>query len=201
MLSAMSEDLEAEKRRLRRAMSARRRGVSPDAADSAARMVAAQLLSADEFKTAPCVALYAAHAGELPTRACFDAVLRAGKTPLLPRVGAGRRLIFCRVERWEELRSGRYGVPEPPEGSPVVDPAAADLVLVPGLAFDFRGHRLGRGQGCYDATFPPGTEAPRLFGLGFEWQVVESVPHASHDRGMDAIVTGRAVRRITRNTA
>ncbi len=200
MLSAMSEDLEAEKRRLRRAMSARRRAVSPEAANTAAGMMAAQLLTAEEFEAAPRVALYAAQAGELPTRACFDAVLRVGKTPLLPRAGAGRRLIFCRVERWEELRSGRYGVPEPPEGSPVVDLATADLVLMPGLAFDSRGHRLGRGQGCYDATFPPGTEAPRLFGLGFEWQVVESVPHASHDRGMDAIVTERALRRITRNT-
>ena len=201
MLSAMSEGLEAEKRRLRRDMSARRQGVSPDVASSAADRVAAQLFSDVEFEAARCVALYAALAGELPTRACFDAVLRAGKTPLLPRMGAGRCLIFCRVERWEELGPGRYGVLEPPEGSAVIDPAAADLVLVPGLAFDSRGHRLGRGQGCYDATFPPGTEAPRLFGLGFEWQVLELVPHASHDRGMDAIVTERAVRRITRKTA
>lgn len=199
MLSAMSEDLEAAKRRLRRAMSAQRRAVSPEAADSAARRVAAQLLGAEEFDAAPRVALYADHAGELPTRACFDAVLRAGKTPLLPRVGAGRRLSFCRVGSWEELRSGRYGVPEPPEGSPVIDPVATDLVLVPGLAFDTDGHRLGRGAGCYDATFPPGSEAPRLFGLGFEFQLLESVPHASHDRGMDAIVTERAVCRIPRN--
>ena len=201
MLAAMDEDLEAEKRLLRRAMSLRRQGVSPETARSAARMVAAQLRTVAEFEAAPQVALYADIAGELPTRACFDAVLRAGKTPLLPRMGTGRGLIFCRVERWEQLRTGRYGVSEPPEGSPVVVPAAADLVLVPGLAFDSDGHRLGRGQGCYDATFPPGTEAPRLFGLGFEWQLVESVPHVSHDRGMDAIVTERAVRRITRNIA
>jgi 5-formyltetrahydrofolate cyclo-ligase len=201
MLSAMSKDLEAEKRRLRRTMSARRRAVSSEAAISAGRRVAAALLDAAEFEAAPRVALYADHAGELPTRPCFDAVLSAGKIPLLPRMGAERRLSFCRVERWGELRAGRYGVSEPPEGSPPVDLAAADLVLVPGLAFDSAGQRLGRGQGCYDATFPPGTGAPRLFGLGFEWQLVESVPHASHDRGMDAIVTERGVRRITRNPA
>ena len=86
MLSAMSEDLEAAKRRLRRAMSAQRRAVSPEAADSAARRVAAQLLGAEEFDAAPRVALYADHAGELPTRACFDAVLRAGKTHATDRV-------------------------------------------------------------------------------------------------------------------
>ncbi len=94
MLSAMNGDLESEKRQLRSAMSARRRAVSPEAADTAARRVAAQLLSAEEFEAAPRVALYADHAGELPTRACFDAVLQAGKILLLPRMGAGRRLDF-----------------------------------------------------------------------------------------------------------
>ena len=199
MLSAMNGDLESEKRQLRSAMSARRRAVPAEASNSAARRVALQLSRTEEFEAAPRVALYADHAGELPTRACFDAVLQAGKILLLPRMGAGRRLDFCRIERWEELRAGRYGVLEPPPGSPVIDPVAADLVLVPGLAFDSRGRRLGRGEGCYDATFPPGDPAPRLFGVGFEFQLVESVPHASHDRDMDAIVTERALRRITRN--
>ena len=65
------------------------------------------------------------------------------------------------------------------------------VVLVPGLAFDRSGNRLGRGGGDYDATFPPGEVAPRLVGVAWEFQLVTDVPHGSHDRRVDAIVTER----------
>ena len=117
---------------------------------------------------------------------------------LLPRLEADRRLGFHPVERWEDLRPGRYGVLEPPEGGGVVQPGEGDLVLVPGVAFDAGGYRLGRGGGVYDAAFPPGTGSPLLFGVGFEFQVVGAVPHGPHDRSMDAIVTECSLRRVPR---
>jgi 5-formyltetrahydrofolate cyclo-ligase len=76
-------------------------------------------------------------------------------------------------------------------------PGPGDLVLVPGIAFDAQGYRLGHGLGCYDAAFPPGAASPPLlFGVAYEFQIVESVPHGSRDRRVDAIVTERTIRRI-----
>ena len=120
---------------------------------------------------------------------------------LLPRCEA-RRLVFSVVKRWGDLRPGRYGVLEPPEGEPVADPGADDIVLVPGVAFDRAGHRLGRGGGYYDRTFPPGRPgAPVLFGLAFDFQVVDAAPHDSRDCRMDAIVTECGLRRISGTSA
>jgi len=66
------------------------------------------------------------------------------------------------------------------------------VVIVPGVAFDRRGYRLGRGAGYYDRTFPPGEpRRPRLLGVIWSDRLLDSLPHDSHDCGMDAIVTDR----------
>jgi 5-formyltetrahydrofolate cyclo-ligase len=86
-------------------------------------------------------------------------------------------------------------VGEPPEESDAVDLLAGDAVVVPGIAFDEAGHRLGRGRGYYDRTFPPeAISAPWLFGFARDFQVVDHVPHGARDRRMDAVVTERGVR-------
>jgi 5-formyltetrahydrofolate cyclo-ligase len=144
------------------------------------------------------VALYAALPDELPTRLLFEGLVEAGVPVLLPRTTGDRALVFCRVERWSDLEaSGRHRVLEPPEGSLRVQPAQGDVVMVPGVAFDADGWRLGRGAGYYDRAFPPdGDEPPLLFGLAYAFQLVRSLPHGSRDRRMDVIVTERGVLRV-----
>ena len=184
-------NLEAAKRELRRQAGARRR--APAAADAVAARVCEHLLAERAIIDARRVALYAALPDEVPTRPLFEALARAGTPRLLPRVAPGRRLVFALVERWEDLRPGGYGVLEPPEAAPVFEPGEGDVVVVPGVAFDRAGRRLGRGKGYYDRAFPPGDRPrPWLFGVACEAQIVESVPTDSHDRAMDAIVTERA---------
>ena len=69
------------------------------------------------------------------------------------------------------------------------------FAILPGVAFDAAGHRLGRGGGHYDRTFPPGApDPPLLIGVGYEFQVLASVPHGPQDRRLDGIITERAVR-------
>lgn len=194
--------LRAQKHRLRERALAQRRALSPDLVAAAARSAARHILGAEEVIRAPRVALYAALPDELPTADLFHELRRAGKVCLLPRVESvelGRRLAFCAVERWEDLLPGSFGVREPPEGCGEFRPARGDVVIVPGVAFDAEGWRLGWGAGHYDRAFPPGAaDAPLLFGLGFEAQRVESVPHDSRDRRMDAIVSERGIWRIAR---
>jgi 5-formyltetrahydrofolate cyclo-ligase len=179
-------------------MAALRRAVSRDEAEAAGRELAARLAGCPAFLAARRIALYAALPDELPTRMAFDAALERGCQALFPVVEGERRLVFRPLERWEELKPGRYGIPEPPKQGPALRPEEGDLVLVPGVAFDAEGQRLGRGGGYYDAAFPPGASGPLLYGVGFEFQVVDAVPHGSRDRRMDAIVTERTVRQMPR---
>ena len=188
-------DLEAEKRRLRRSAGARRRAVTPASAAAAAERISQALFSAIECDARRRVGLYAALPDEVPTRPLFDALVSAGVECLFPRLAARGRLVFARIVRWEELRAGAFGVLAPAAAAPAVAFAAGDLVVVPGVAFDRRGARLGRGGGHYDRTFPPGGEPEvRLCGLAYEVQVEDSIPTASHDRTMDAIVTEHGFR-------
>jgi 5-formyltetrahydrofolate cyclo-ligase len=157
-----------------------------------AARVREHLLAERAIRDARRVAMYAALPDELPTRPLFDALVSAGKPCLLPRIAPGRRLVFAPVERWEGLHRAGYGVLEPPEAEPPCELSDGDVVIVPGLAFDRAGRRLGRGAGYYDRTFPPGGgRQPLLVGVACEAQIVESVPADSHDRAMDAIVTER----------
>ena len=190
--------LEAHKRVLRRRMRERLRALPAPRRAAAGRSVAELVLAAPEFESAAMVALFAALADEIPTRALFKTVGLAGKVRLLPRCVSEGVLEFAEVESWDELRPGRYGVLEPPPERATVSLAKIALAILPGLAFDSRGHRLGRGRGTYDRTFPPGREgAPKLFGLAFEFQLVGEVPNGPLDRGVDAIVTEGGLSRVT----
>ena len=190
-------DLDERKRRLRRELLARRRALADPAREAAGHAVVALLDTFEPFLRASTVALYAALPDELPTRPCFERLRRRGARVLLPRMAGERTLRFHPVDRWEELAPGRYGVLEPPAGSGGLPPGEAEVVLVPGVAFDPAGHRLGRGGGFYDAAFPPGGARPLLVGLGFELQVIEAVPCGSWDRTLDAVVTEQLLRRVT----
>jgi 5-formyltetrahydrofolate cyclo-ligase len=188
----MSPDPASEKRRLRRILSERRRAVPPDEAARAAGRIASQLLAEPAVRRARRVALYAALPGEVPSRPFFEALAAQRIPRLFPRVLPQHALAFAAVADWSELRPGRYGVLEPPAQAEVIRLEEGDLVLVPGVAFDRAGNRLGRGQGCYDRAFPASApRPPLLIGVAYQIQIVAAVPHVETDRRMDAVVSER----------
>jgi 5-formyltetrahydrofolate cyclo-ligase len=131
------------------------------------------------------------------------AVLAAGHRLVLPRILRGQGGLEIRAVRDPDadLVSGVWGLREPdPARCPEVAPAAIDFILVPGVAFDARGGRIGYGAGYYDRLLSdPALRAVRVAAL-FDVQLVESVPCESHDRPVDVLVLpGRQIR--VRNAA
>ena len=96
-----------------------------------------------------------------------------------------------------ELEPGFKGILEPRTRMPV-DPSTADVVIVPGVAFDARGNRLGYGGGFYDSFLSECGDVPRI-GVCFEVQVVDEVPVAEHDLPVDVIVTESRTIEATRS--
>ena len=176
-------------------MSARRRSLSRDERVSAGDAVARIACALPEFERAERVAAYVALDDEVPTRAILDAVLASGRVLLLPRLVA-KRLEFAAVEALTSLRRGGFGVFEPPASSALLELAPDDLVFVPGVAFDRRGGRLGRGRGHYDRAFPPATAAPVLLGVAFSFQLVDAVPVGPSDRRVEGIVSEAGIVRV-----
>lgn len=114
----------------------------------------------------------------------------AGTEIALPRI-EGERMVFYRVtDPARELCMGQFGAREPfADDATRVRPEDAATILVPGLAFDETGGRLGRGGGFYDRFLATSASRARTLGVGFACQLVDRVPLEAHDIQLDAVVT------------
>lgn len=141
------------------------------------------------------VALYAPKGTEVET-ARLDALVRArGLRIAYPRIVAGdRRLAFHEVAP-SELVLARFGLREPRSDAPSIDIASIAVFVIPGLAFDTDGGRVGWGRGYYDATLAIASSSALRIGLAFDCQLVERVPRDAHDAQLHYVVTETAVHR------
>jgi 5-formyltetrahydrofolate cyclo-ligase len=174
------------KRSIREEMLQRRRHLA--AATCLGSSLAAQrrLLSTPEFAAALTVALYCPTRNEVFTEELFATARRHGKRVAYPRVRGGQ-LEFVQVADLQTLTPGAFGILEP-VGDSLLRLGELDLVVVPGVAFDRRGHRLGYGKGFYDRLLH-GAPPAVLAGLCFDFQLVDVLPHEEHDVCMDLLVT------------
>ena len=140
------------------------------------------------------VALYAPKGSEVDTTR-IDAFVRAYPLrAVYPRIVDGdRRLAFHAVEIGE-LVPGHYGLREPASTLPAVELADIAAVIIPGLAFDRAGGRIGWGRGYYDVTLAAMPSALRI-GLAFECQIIEHVPRDPHDAPLHYVVSEAAIYR------
>lgn len=127
---------------------------------------------------------YLAFRNELDLGLLFDLLPDANW--IAPRIAKGRQLMLHPYDS-ARLARHRFGMLEPAADLPVVDPATLDVVLVPGVAFDRRGGRLGFGGGYYD-RFLPTTPALRI-GIAFDQCLAEDLPCGEHDQRMDWVAT------------
>ena len=183
----------AAKAALRRAILARRDALDAASRARLSRAALERIAALDVFRRARVILGFASFGSELDTRPVLDEVLASDRTLVLPRVDrAARRLVLYRVARLEtDLRPGTWGIPEPdPLRCGLAMPADIDFVLVPGVAFDADGGRLGYGAGYYDrllAAWP--SSLPPLVAAAFEIQIVPAVPVLAGDHRVDLVVT------------
>lgn len=182
---------------LRARLREQREKLPPRARIDAAIGVAAMLQQLPEFLVDERVAGYWAVGGEAPLHAVVADLGSRGQRYHLPVLVPGRRLRFAPWRRDAEMRANRYGIPEP-QCAPdeLLAPQALDLVLVPLLGFDRRGHRLGTGGGFYDRSFAFLQAAARpaqpvLVGIGYSFQEVPALQSAAWDVRLDFIATER----------
>jgi 5-formyltetrahydrofolate cyclo-ligase len=178
------------KRSMRERVLAARDALAPDARERASRAIAHRIDALASFRSAATVLLTFPFRSEWDTRPLIRAALARGQTVALPRVDPAARMLELReVQGLDAMAPGYLGIPEPQEGCAPVAPHMIDWVLVPGVAFDARGRRLGYGGGFYDRLQPLLTRAPLRVAGAYELQIVDVVPAAPHDRGVDLIVT------------
>jgi 5-formyltetrahydrofolate cyclo-ligase len=187
------------KRAMRRSVMASILGLDPVQRSAEEARLIEQFTELPGYAAAEIVLLFVkAFPDEPDTRPFFLHALEAGKRVLCPRVErAEYRLRLFQVRSLTtDLEPGILGIPEPRDGCPEVAPAEVDWALIPGLAFDTRCYRLGRGGGHYDRLLPAMRPDSSRWAMGFECQLVGEVPVEPHDAPVDGIATPRQI--ITR---
>ena len=181
------------KEALRKRLAALRRTLLPERRALHAASMSAQLAAHPAFASARVILAYAALRFEIDPQALIEQAWLRGKTVCLPRVVQEPHGLALHVfSAGDTLAESGFVVREPLASAPVVAPGDVDLVLVPGLAFDGRGERLGFGQGYYDRLLPTLTRATRI-GLAYELSLLPEVPSAAHDVPVHYIATERRV--------
>jgi 5-formyltetrahydrofolate cyclo-ligase len=179
----------AAKDALRERMRAVRSDLAPAAREAASRAIAARVAALPAWAGARTVALYPSAGSEVDAWELGRLALASGKQVAWPRLtGSGRAMEFACCAP-SELVAGPARVLEAPPSATALPLEALDLVVVPGLAFDPAGRRLGRGRGHYDATLVRLRPGAVRIGICFEAQVVDRVPTEPHDAPLDAVVT------------
>jgi 5-formyltetrahydrofolate cyclo-ligase len=154
------------------------------------RVICARATALAELGRAESLLLFASFRSEVDTLPLLSWALARGVSVALPRVCGPRLMEALRIEDpAADLAAGTWGIPEPRDGLPVVDPQHIDIVIVPGAAFSPDGARCGYGGGFYDSYLPRLLPKTPRIALAFDVQVADQLPCEPHDLRVDAIVT------------
>lgn len=162
--------------------------------DDLSRRIVGAFMALPEYAQAGTVMFYIDVRSEVRTRHDLELALQSGKTIIVPWCNDDGELELFRLASMDELEVGMYKILEPrkelrslPEKQ--VNVEELDLIMVPGVAFDRRGARMGHGKGYYDKLLQHARKDTPLIALAFECQLFEQIPVADHDIFMDKIIT------------
>tara|TARA_R110001599_G_scaffold353459_1_gene592694 strand:- start:408143 stop:408721 length:579 start_codon:yes stop_codon:yes gene_type:complete len=180
------------KAQLRKQIRQQRQALNPQAQLWAASAVSSRLNQLPGWPEATRIALYLANDGEIETTSLETVCRNEGKLLFLPVIDESNELEFARWDSAITLQANRFGIPEPAADAERSSVSALDMVLLPLVAWDLHGGRLGMGGGYYDRALA-GVDGPLLVGLAHSLQQVARVPGDPWDISMDFVLTEAAL--------
>lgn len=168
---------------LRRHVLSERDALEKSSIKTLSHAIQKKVIESSLFRSATVVGAYHAVGSEVKTDLIVSEARKQGKIICLPRVQESR-ISFYEFVLEDGLVKGRFGIMEPP---PDARPALPEILIVPGVAFDRDGYRLGYGKGYYDRFLSESTTTS--IGLAYSFQVIEKIPSSPHDKRMNALVT------------
>ena len=181
--------MQSQKRDIRRRLLERRDQLGDDEVRHKGEAATRRLMETDFYQRANCLSCYVSVKNEVTTHALIRFALDEGKRVAVPVLTSQQgEMIHREVFSLENLEQNQLGLLKPPEKDGTqVPPEAFDLIVVPVVAFDRRGYRLGLGGGYYD-RFLASTSALKV-GLAYDFQLLDQVPSGPHDLRLDKIFT------------
>jgi 5-formyltetrahydrofolate cyclo-ligase len=161
----------------------------PSAIKLKSELIQERFMALSEFRSIKVLASYYPLGSEVRTFRIIERAFDIDRIVALPKINKDR-MDFYEIEANTNLYTNKFGIKEPPSCSSRVSDEL-DLLLVPGLAFDTSGYRIGYGYGYYDKFLANKGNSITSVGLAYDSQVVEQVPHLCHDKKLDILLTDR----------
>ncbi len=142
---------------------------------------------------------YMSYKNEFPTHELNKKIIDAGYSLVLPYTDSDFNIIPCIIDSYDDLVTSKLGIPEPvPAKCTVATLDDIDVILMPGVAFDTAGNRIGFGKGCYDRFIASGSaqHIPLLAALAYDFQIVDKIPSEPTDIPCDAIITETGIHSV-----
>lgn len=180
--------------KLRRATLSHRRSLAQTECLAWSRSIQARAIALSPYRAARYVALYSPVENEVATQSILDDALSSGKMVFYPKLNSLGSSDFARVRSVADFVDGGFGIPEP-KGTDAISLGESDnlIVFVPGVLFDRRGNRLGRGGGWYDRVLNKLGSLGIFVGLAYEFQIVDGLAAESWDQRVHFIITEKTL--------
>ena len=174
-----------DKKELRRQISKRKREMTENEIENASRVLAEKFVNSQVYRDAKTIYGYMPYNQEVRTIPMMEQALRDGKRVAVPKV-YGDTMKFIYMDDLSQVEEGYYNIPEPIADGPVAEDPTA-LVLMPGLAFDEKGNRMGYGGGFYDKFLAQEPDHPTV-ALCYAFQMVDHIPTEEYDIPVDCVL-------------
>ncbi|MFC1655393.1 5-formyltetrahydrofolate cyclo-ligase [Patescibacteria group bacterium] len=177
----------AQKDIIRKNINEKRKKLDPFNKNKFDRKIFEVLLQLPEWKNAKNILMYVSHSYEVDTHMLIRTHLDE-KNIVVPKTHKiDNTLILHKISTFNELKKGNFKILEPVSHTKKIDPKDIDLAVIPGVAFDLKGQRVGYGKAYYDNLIP--NLNCRKIGLAYSFQIVDNVPAEKHDQPVDLLIT------------
>lgn len=182
---------------IRKTILDKRNSISPLDIVNNSRIISNSVISTKEYQSSSSIGIYYSIGSEVKTFDIIKHSLENKKEIALPRVIDSTKIQFFKImeDKFEKIKftKGKYGIFENSMSTTIID--KIDLLIIPGIAFDLKGYRIGYGKGYYDRFLSLG-KSKCIMGLSYESQIINEIPNNEHDIPVDIIITEKKIIRI-----
>ena len=181
--------MELNKKTLRKEMKSIRNQLSMDKKLNSDNNIFNRLINSNFYKNSSEIFIFVSFGSEVDTIKFINHALNEDKNIYVPKVIDKNLMIAVKLHTMKDLKEGYYGVLEPQKIDETLNPNDLDLVILPGLAFDRCGNRLGYGGGFYDRFLDKIDKSTTLLAVSYNFQILDSIPHNENDIKVEFILT------------
>lgn len=187
-------EISNKKKQIRREKLKIRREMNIEEKSNYDKVIKDKFFESSFYKESENIFIYISYDSEINTKDIITRAIKEGKKIYVPRTEFSTKLMNAvRIENFDNLVESRYGILEPKKDEPFIDPNDLDLIVVPGVAFDKNGGRVGYGAGYYDRYFKRINNENKSkivkLALAYDFQLMDKVPTDEEDVLIDAVMT------------